>query len=415
MKITLFDIENWKEIGATLARNKTRTFLTAFGIFWGVAMLAMLWGGSQGLQSVMRRQFAGFATNVAFLMPDVTSMPYKGYNKGMDWKLTRNDLDNILQRVPEVETLTAVESKYAMTANYGKRHTSTTLQGVESSYTVINEPVIYDGRFINLADDVNKRKVCVLGQRVANDLFGNNQAVGKDVEIGGIYYHVIGVCGQMSEVQINERLDESVVVPYSTMSRAYNLGDDIDGAMLLFKRGNKPQDVKPDIERIIRATHPIHPNDKKAIQIFDISEMFEMIDNLFIGISLLAVFVGIGTLMAGVIGVGNIMWVIVKERTQEIGIRRAIGARPRDIIIQILSESVALTTIAGIAGITFAVLVLSVAEALTTTPLLPTQFQLTFNQSMVIMITFMTLGTAAGTIPSLKAMRIKPIEAINDK
>lgn len=415
MKITLFDLENWKEIGATLTRNRTRTFLTAFGIFWGVAMLAMLWGGSQGLQSLMRRQFAGFATNVAVLAPDVTSMPYKGYNKGMSWKLTRNDLDNILRCIPEVETLTAVASKRAMKASYSKHHTSTTLQGVEASYTVINEPVIYKGRFINMADDVNKRKVCVLGKRVANDLFGSDQAVGKDVDIGGIYYHVIGVCGQMSEIQINERLDESVVIPYSTMCRAYNLGDDIGGAMLLFKRGNKPQEVKPAIERIIKSSHPIHPEDKKAIQIFDISEMFEMVDNLFIGISLLAVFVGIGTLMAGVIGVGNIMWVIVKERTQEIGIRRAIGARPRDIITQILSESVALTTIAGLAGITFAVFVLSIAEALTTTSLLPTQFQLTFNQSIIIMIIFMTLGTAAGIIPSIKAMHIKPIEAINDK
>ena len=186
MKLKFFDIDNWKEIGTTLARNKTRTTLTAFGIFWGTAILALLWGGAQGLQSVMRWQFAGFATNVAIVIPGQTSMPYKGYNKGMSWKLSRGDLDKILQRVSQVETLTALDSKSAMTANYNGRHTSTTLQGVESSYVRINEPIIYDGRFINMSDDVNMRKVCVLGKRVATDLFGYKSPVGHDIEINGI-------------------------------------------------------------------------------------------------------------------------------------------------------------------------------------------------------------------------------------
>ncbi len=415
MRNPLFDIENWKEIGATLARNKTRTFLTAFGIFWGTAMLAMLWGGAQGLQSIMRSQFAGFATNVAFLLPERTSIPYKGYNKGMKWKMTSTDLKNIMERVPEVETLTPVNSKFALTAYYGRRHTSTSLQGVSSNYSNINEPIIYEGRFLNKSDDANERKVCVLGKRIANDLFGDDSPIGKNIEIGGIYYHVIGVCGQKSEVQINERLDEVVSIPYSTLCRAYNLNDDVDGAMILFEHGFKPQNVKPSIDRVIRSAHPIHPDDKKAIQFFDISEMFEMVDNLFIGISLLAIFVGIGTLLAGIIGVGNIMWVIVKERTQEIGIRRAIGAKPRDIIAQILSESVVLTTIAGVAGICFAVMVLGTAQLILTTDVMQPQFQLSFSKAVTIMVTFMILGTIAGTIPATKAMKIKPIEAMNDK
>ncbi|MBQ9073181.1 MAG: ABC transporter permease [Muribaculaceae bacterium] len=415
MKLKFFDIDNWKEIGTTLARNKTRTTLTAFGIFWGTAMLALLWGGAQGLQSVMRWQFAGFATNVAIVIPGQTSMPYKGYNKGMSWKLSRGDLDKILQRVSQVETLTALDSKSAMTANYNGRHTSTTLQGVESSYVRINEPIIYDGRFINMSDDVNMRKVCVLGKRVATDLFGYKSPVGHDIEINGIYYHVIGVCGQMSEIQIMDRLDESVVIPYSTMRCAYNRGDDIEAVMMLFKREIRASAIQPVIERIIKESHPIHPDDKKAINFFDVSEMFEMVDNLFMGISLLALFVGAGTLLAGVIGVGNIMWVVVNERTQEIGIRRAIGAKPRDIILQILSESIVLTSIAGFAGICFAVLILGVAETVLSQGTLTAEFQIEFGKAVGIMVAFMILGTLAGTIPAVKAMHIKPIEAINDK
>lgn len=415
MKNPLFDIENWKEIGSTLARNKTRTFLTAFGIFWGTAMLAMLWGGAQGLQDIMRSQFDGFATNVAFLFPGRTSIPYKGYNKGLAWNLTRTDLENIRRNVPDIEASSAFNSRYAMTAVYGTRHTSTSIQGVESSYPKINIPIVYVGRFINESDDAQERKVCVVGKRVAQDLFGADYGVGKYISVGGIYYRVVGVCGQKSEVTISDRLDESVVIPLSTMRRAYNLGDDIGGVMLLARQGCRPTDIQPTIERIIRSSHPIHPDDKKAINFFDISEMFEMVDNLFVGISVLVLFVGIGTLLAGIIGVGNIMWVIVKERTQEIGIRRAIGAKPRDIIVQILSESVVLTTIAGIAGICFAVLVLAIAAMLTATEISQPQFQLQFSHAITIMVTFMVLGTAAGTIPAVKAMRIKPIEAMNDK
>ena len=415
MKNPIFDIENWKEITATLARNKTRTFLTAFGIFWGTAMLAILWGGAQGFQSLLQRNFAGFATNVAILMPGRTSLPYKGYNKGLTWKLTHTDIDNITRRLPEIKCISSVDARWAITATYGERHTSTTLQGLDHYYSRVNAPIIYDGRFINLSDDINGRKVCVLGKRVAKDLFGEGSPIGKNVGIDGIYYHVIGVCGQTSEIQITQRLDESVIVPYSTLCRAYNVGDDIEVAMILYKDGAKPGDAQDEIERIIRTRHPIHPDDKKAITYWDISEQFEMVANLFTGINLLALFVGIGTLLAGIIGVGNIMWVIVKERTQEIGIRRAIGAKPRDIIVQILSESMALTIIAGMAGICFAIIVLGITQILTTTPTWQSDFQLSFNKAVVIMTTFMVLGGLAGTIPATKAMRIKPIEAINDK
>ncbi|MDE6764958.1 MAG: FtsX-like permease family protein, partial [Duncaniella sp.] len=190
----------------------------------------------------------------------------------------------------------------------------------------------------------------------------------------------------------------------------------VDFFMMTLKSGYSPSAFEKLVCRLIASNHPIDPEDSGAILYFDVSEKFEMVDNVFLGISLLAIFVGVGTLLSGVIGVGNIMWIIVRERTHEIGIRRAIGAKPRDIIVQILSESMVLTTIAGIGGIVFAVLILAGAEKAFTGPDdTYVAFQLSFGQAAEILAAFLVLGTAAGIIPAVKAMRIKPIEALNDK
>lgn len=414
MKNPIFDVDNWKEITATLSRNKTRTFLTAFGIFWGTAMLALLWGGAQGLQDLLRRNFDGFSTNTGLLFANNTGLPYKGFSKGMSWNLTRTDVDNIRRSIPEITALSAVTTR-STTASYGHKSYATRIQGIESDYPSINKPVIYEGRFINASDAVGDRKVCVLGKRVASELFGSGSPIGKFVAVDNIYYHVVGVAGQTSEVNINGKIDEMIIVPHSTMQKAYNLGQNVDMVIMCCRKGISPTMVRPRIERVIRASHPIHPDDKQAIEFWDVSEEFAMVDNMFTGVDILVLFVGFGSLLAGIIGVGNIMWIIVKERTQEIGIRRAIGAKPRDIIMQILSESVVLTTVAGIAGICFAVLVLmGVAQATTRDGNTP-GFQLTFTHAAIILAVFLVLGTAAGIIPALKAMRIKPIEALNDK
>lgn len=414
MKNPIFDIDNWKEITATLGRNKTRTFLTAFGIFWGTAMLAMLWGGAQGLQDILRGNFAGFSTNTAIIFPERTSLPYKGFSKGMWWSLTQTDVDNMRRSIPEISASSAV-STISTTAVHGHKSYSTNIQGIESQYPLLNKPVIYDGRFINESDQANERKVCVLGKRVAAELFGTGSPIGKFVEIDNIYYRVIGVAGQTSQIGIGGKIDENITVPHSTLQRAYNRGQNIGMMIFSCREGNRPSEVKSRVERIIRANHPIHPDDKQAMEFMDVSEEFEMVDNMFNGVDILVLFVGFGSLLAGIIGVGNIMWIIVKERTQEIGVRRAIGAKPRDIIMQILSESIVLTTVAGIAGICFAVIILfAVAQATTEDGVTP-GFQLTFTHAVTILFVFLTLGSAAGVVPAIKAMRIKPIEALNDK
>ena len=416
MRLTIFDIENWKEIGATLARNKTRTFLTGFGIFWGTAMLAILLGGARGAKDLLMRNFDGFATNSGILFSENTTKPYKGHQKGRSWQMDVTDVERMKANFPELQTITEMYSNYGVSSRNGKYSYNGNVSGVEAQYAEVMLPVIYSGRFVNEADVSVGRKVAVVGKKVANELYpGVESPVGQQIIVNGISYNIVGIVGQTNEINMNGRLDESVLLPSSTFRRAFKRGDKVDVIMLVAKDGKKIADLVPRMRRLMYSLHSISPDDERAMELFDIYEKFEMVDNLFKGVSLLAMFIGLSTLLAGIIGIGNIMWVIVKERTQEIGIRRAIGAKPRDIIVQILSEGMMLTAVAGVAGICFAAMALGITQTLTANEISTPQFQMNLYQALVIMVTFAVLGTLAGLIPATKAMKIKPIEALNDK
>lgn len=415
MKNAIFDIENWREIGTTLSRNKTRTFLTAFGIFWGVAMLAILWGGASGLEGMMKRNFEGFATNMGGCFPRRTSMSYRGYNKGMTWEMNQDDVD-FIRRTCNLIEYSSTLNFYGSSIKYNTKSSAGRIMGVESDMFKIQIPILYEGRVFNQSDVAQIRKVAILGKNKADELFGGESPIGKYISIDNIYFKVIGVISQKSDASIGGNMDDAVFIPSTTMRQTFNMGKNINFMVYTLKAGHSPKEIEPYVWRAVRSNHPLNPQDNQALWFMDISQDFKMADNLFLGISLLALFVGIGTLLAGIIGVGNIMWIIVKERTQEIGIRRAIGAKPRDIISQILSEGMILTAVAGLAGICFATLVLYIADMLTFDPVKGSaHFQLPFHNAIIIMMIFLILGTAAGLIPAIKAMRIKPIEALNDK
>ncbi len=415
MKNPIFDIENWREIGATLARNKTRTFLTAFGIFWGTAMLAMLWGGAGGLKGMLMRNFNGTDTNMGVIFPGRTTLPYKGFNKGMTVRMNETDIADIRRITPNMEHSSGV-SMTSANAAYNTTHKSVMASGIEPDFFKIQTPLLIKGRLFNERDVYSQKKVLTIGRNLADELFGTEDPVGKFMSVNGVYFQIVGVVAQYSEANIGARLDDNVQIPASTMRRAFNMGPNVDFFLFTASAGTNPGDLKPYLMRAIRQNHPIHPDDTSAIGMMNIAEEFEKINYLFLGISILALFVGAGTLIAGIIGVGNIMWIIVKERTQEIGIRRAIGAKPKDIIIQILSEGMVLTAVAGIAGICLATLVLMAVDHVSYDPVMGSaNFQLRFSHAMTIMVVFLILGTGAGLIPAIKAMRIKPIEAMRDK
>lgn len=413
--ISFLDIDNWKEITATLARNKTRTFLTAFGIFWGTTMLTLLWGGGQGLQRMMRMNFEGFASNSAILVPNRTTMPYKGYKKGMAWSLTTSDVENIRRLIPQLEIVSPMVTR-STTIKYSDRSKGGPIQCLEPNIMHVINPIILSGRFINETDMSRGNKVCVLGENVAKALFGNDSPLGQFVEADNVFYRVVGTIKQRNEMTLGGRLENSMVIPLSTGQRTYNIGNKVNMVAMVAKDGHAPAEVQDKIFRTIRINHPINPNDKDSFFFMDVSEVFEQIDNVLSGVDILLLFVGMSSLIAGIIGVGNIMWIVVKERTKEFGIRRAIGAKPRTIMIQILSESALLTLVAGMGGICFTALILGVA-----TPIIDqssgmdVDFQLSFNGAVTTMALFLILGGLAGAIPAVKAMKIKPIAALNDK
>lgn len=415
MKSGIFDIDNWREIGVTLSRNRTRTFLTAFGIFWGTAMLTLLVGGSGGLKGMLMRNFEGMATNMGGCFAQRTTKAYHGFNKGREWSLTLSDIEFVRQSAPQLDLSTAMTSQGG-TVQYQTKSSVAQIMGVESDYFKVLLPVVESGRVINESDVAQRKKIAVIGTNIASALFGAEDPIGKYISINGAYFLVVGVVSQTQEVSLGGRMENAVVMPLTTMNLAYNTGDRIEAFIFTAKQGHSPREVEPYIRKIASVNHYIDPTDEAAMTFMDISENFEMVDNLFLGVTILALFVGVGTLLAGIIGVGNIMWIIVKERTQEIGIRRAIGAKPRDIIAQILSESMVLTSIAGIFGISVATLGLYVADMMTYDPNRGSaHFQITLHGAVLILITFLILGTIAGLIPAIKAMRIKPIEALNDK
>lgn len=410
------DIDTCEEILITITRNKTRSLLTAFGVFWGIFMLVALIGGGQGMQDMMKKNFEGFATNSGFLAAQKTGEAYKGFRKGRAWELESIDIERLRSQVKELDVITPSVARWGSKAIFQDKKYDCSVKGLYPNYQNIETQEIAYGRFINDVDIKEARKVCVIGKRIYETLFKPGEdPCGKYIQVDGIYYRVIGMSVAEGNMNIQGQASEAVTLPFTTMQQAYNLGGRIDVACFTMKPGVKVSDIQPEMEQIIKAAHYIAPNDQQAVMYLNAEAMFSMVDNLFIGIRILIWMVGLGTLLAGAIGVSNIMMVTVKERTTEIGIRRAIGARPRDILQQILSESIVLTTIAGMCGISFAVLILQLTEMGVNSEGDNAHFQVGFGLAIGTCLLLIGLGVLAGLAPAYRAMSIKPIEAIRDE
>ena len=410
------DLDTWEEILVTLTRNKTRSLLTAFGIFWGIFMLIALMGGAKGMKDLLSQGFEGFATNSGFMFATPTEKAYKGFQQGRTWNLENKDIERVRKSVPEVDIITANNTQWGVNINYEEHTFSGTLKGLFPEYKAIEDPKICMGRYLNEFDVRENRKVCVIGYRIYETLFPEKgNPCGKFIEINGIYYRIIGVSSAVGTQSIQGLPETSVSIPFTTLQMNYNMGQRIELLSYTVKKGYSVSEVEKKIEQVIKKAHMIHPDDSQAVMNMNAEAIFSMVDNLFKGIRVLSWLVGLGCLLAGAIGVSNIMMVTVKERTTEIGIRRAIGARPGDILQQILSESIVLTGISGMLGILFAVFVLSVVEQGTSTPLSPTHFQIGFWEAIGTCVLVAVLGLLAGLAPAFRAMSVKPIDAIRDE
>lgn len=413
------DLDTCEEILLTITRNKTRSLLTAFGIFWGIFMLIALMGGGHAMQEKMQQQFAGFATNSGFIAAMPTGEPYRGFRKGRHWDLELADIERLREGVPGLDVVTPNTSRWNSKVVFEDKEASCSVKGNMADYVHIETPVMLYGRYLNDIDVRESRKVCVIGKRIYENLFhADEDPCGRSICIDGVYYRVIGVCASSGKINIQGSAEESVILPFTTMQHTYNLGNKIQIICYTARPGYRVSDLEPEIGRILKAAHYIAPDDRQALMLLNAEAVFTTVDNLFLGIHILIWMVGLGTLLAGAIGVSNIMMVTVRERTTEIGIRRAIGARPRDILEQILTESLVLTTLAGLAGLTFGVVVLQLAEMGVNGESLPNEyvhFQVSFGAAVGMCLLLAVLGTLAGLAPAYRAMAVKPIDAIREE
>lgn len=415
----LFDLDRLYEIWVTITHNKSRSFLTAFGVFWGVFMLVLMVGAGNALGKGISSQVEGFASNSCFFWSQNTTEPYKGFQKGRRWDMLNSDIDIIRQRVPELQHISPMLFGGSNDKNVvrGEKGGSYQVKGCYPEYDLIEKSKIAKGRFINDIDIAEQRKVCIIGERVAEVLFDHGEnAIGELVKVNGIYFQVIGVAGRMSNVSIGGSNDESVILPFTTMQKAFNQGNVIHFLAATSQPGIKAKVVEDKISETLRSLHQISPDDKEAVGSMNVEDQFTMFNNLFLGINSLIWIVGLGTLLFGAIGVSSIMLVTVRERTKEIGIRRALGATPKTIIGQILSESAVLTLIAGVVGIVLGVGILSAAGVVLSQG---DQFlkdpQISFMMAIGALIILLIVGVSAGFIPANRAMSIKPIDAIREE
>ena len=415
------DIDSYREVLDTLTRNKARSFLTGFGVFWGVFMLVALMGGGAGLKEMLEKNFDGFAQNTVMIWSQQTTKPYKGFRKGRWWSMDYKDVTRLKQRVPELDVVAPILFApwgRSNTAYYGDQKTTPRIQGTVPELAQVIAPRMYYGRFINEMDIREHRKVCVIGKKIFKDLFKDGgDPCGKKIRVDSTYYEVIGVdYNTNSSMNFNGRAEEKITLPITLMQATYNRGNQVDLIAATGRENVVMSSITDRIRETIALAHYIDPTDEMGAMVFNTEVLFQMLDNLFKGVNFLIWLVGLGTLLAGAIGVSNIMMVTVRERTTEIGIRRAIGATPKMILSQIISESIVLTLVAGMSGILFGVMILQMLEMYNTEDgIIQTHFQVGFWTAIFCAFVVSSLGVLAGLAPAARAMSIKPVDAMRDE
>lgn len=421
----MFSRDGWNEIIESLSSNVFRTLLTAFGVFWGIFLLVILLAAGKGLENGVKKSFSGIAANSMFMWTMPTSKPYKGLPQGRTFTFVNSDITGLRDNFPELKYISPRNQLGGMQgANNvvrGLRSAALPVYGDYPEYFFQMPMGLVEGRFINRGDIVNKTKVAIIGTGVIKELYETEETVvGTYIKVNGVNFMVIGVYKNNSNFDGNpEEGQKHVYIPFTTFQQVFNMGEQV-GWMALTARDDIPiTDLKDRISGFLKKRHEVHPDDERAIGNFDLYAEFEKINGLFVILSVIAFFVGILVLLSGVIGISNIMLIVVKERTKEIGIRRALGATPWNIRAQILSESIVLTAIAGIAGITFGTGILAIVNKLLDN--IPSEGILFANPSVDLSVITLALliliffGLLAGFIPAQTAIRIKPVDALRSE
>lgn len=418
----MIDFDKWQEIWHTITANKMRSIMTGFGVFWGIFMLVILIGLGNALEGGIMKNVDGFASNSCFFFTNLTSEPYKGFKKGRSWNMNNRDIELIKKKSKALENISPMlfGASSAKNVVIGRKSTSAQIVGVYPENFKIQTQTVLKGRLFNNMDITDIRKVALIGKTIAENLFDKGEdPIGKYIRVNGIYFQVVGVTRPNSRAQIGGDAETTVYIPFSTMQKAFNQGDIIHFLGATTKPDYPVSVLEDEIKSILKANHDVAPNDEKAIRSFNIEKEFQTFSNLFLGINILMWIVGLGSLFSGIVGVSNIMLVTVKERTREIGVRRALGAKPFTILAQIMNESFVLTFIAGFLGLLFGVVVLELISAVMRGGMSEDVFFIppfiSFGVGIVSMLILVFSGLLAGLIPAMRALSIKAIDAIRDE
>lgn len=417
----IFDIDRLKEVLETIRRNKRRSLLTAFGVFWGVFMLVVMLSVGKGLQNGIMGQFSSIPQNMSLCWSEKTSIPYMGLRKGRWWSLKEDDVVALKTQIPELEIIAPMVNGRSVSVVNKDKSSTYSIKGVAGNYSRTLPVKLNAGRFINDMDVSECRKVCVLGQKIVDEVFGGRPPVGKWVSVGSVSYQCVGVVERSSQsINIGGGDESSVTLPYTVVQRIYNMGDNIH-MMTLVARDDAPIEyIEDQIRAVLCTRHQISPDDKSAITFLNLDRVLKVFRMLVLGISVLIWIVGMGTLLSGAIGVSNIVMITVKERTNEIGVRRALGAKPWSIISQIMSESLVITVVAGIVGLMAGVGTMVLVQQFSELSLGDTNLKLIdplidFNTAVAALVVIIVIGLAAGLLPASRAMKIKAIDAIREE
>lgn len=418
----MFSRDKWNEIIEALSANWFRTLLTAFGVMWGIFILVILLAAGKGFENGVKQGFGGMATNTMFMWTQTASKPYKGLPKGRRYNFKTSDVEALRENVPGLRFISPRNQLGGFGGNNNVvRGLQTGAFNVYGDYPEIiqQEPMdVTSGRFINYLDIQEKRKVAIIGEGVRRELYEKEEEVlGTYLKINGVNFMVIGTYKKKGGGGGNsEEAQKEIYVPFTAFSQAFNMGDTVGWMAITAEDENSITSLKSSVLDLIKSRHSIHPEDDRAVGNFDLYEEFNKINGLFIALKAVAYFVGILVLLSGIIGISNIMLIVVKERTNEIGVRRALGATPWSIRGQILMESIFLTIISGMAGIIFATgIIAAINYALSG---MDTSEMMFANPSVdlgVVLTALMILicsGLLAGLIPAQNAIKIKPVDAL---